>query len=236
MSVLAVQEGGSLVHHAVEAIRTYIRDHDLKVGDTLPGEGHFATALGVSRAVMREAFGALAALRVLDVGNGRRARVAAIDGSVLAASLDHAVATAQVSFAEVWDVRRTVELRIAELAAQRRSDAQAQRIVALAEAMEAAADDLPRLTGIDIELHQAIAEASGNALFNQMVRSYAALMEVAVPQAWDTRVTEYDRTSTLERHRALAHAIADGDAPAAVAAMRAHFDESVQGLVRPPRT
>ena len=57
MNVLAVQEGGSLVHHAVEAIRTYIRDHDLKVGDTLPGEGHFATALGVSRAVMREAFG-----------------------------------------------------------------------------------------------------------------------------------------------------------------------------------
>lgn len=30
---------GSLVDRAVEAVRDYIRAHDLKVGDTLPGEG-----------------------------------------------------------------------------------------------------------------------------------------------------------------------------------------------------
>ncbi|RYD47584.1 MAG: FadR family transcriptional regulator, partial [Sphingomonadales bacterium] len=118
-------EGGSLVQNAVQAVRAHIRDNDLKAGDTLPGESHFAGTLGVSRAVMREAFGALAALRQIDVANGRRARVAAIDGSVMAASLDHAVSTSQISFAEVWDVRRTVELRIAELAAIRRTPAQA---------------------------------------------------------------------------------------------------------------
>jgi GntR family transcriptional repressor for pyruvate dehydrogenase complex len=100
-----LDESGSLVDFAVRRIRDHIRDHDLKVGDTLPGEGQFAIELGVSRAVMREAFGALAALRLLDVGNGRRARVGAIDGSVMGTSLDHAVSTAQVSVAEVWDVR-----------------------------------------------------------------------------------------------------------------------------------
>src|SRR3546814_3210097 len=72
---------GSLVDRAVDAVRDYIRIHDLKVGDTLPGEGSFATELGVSRPVMREAFGALTALRLVDVGNGRKPRVAAIDGS-----------------------------------------------------------------------------------------------------------------------------------------------------------
>ncbi|RYD57496.1 MAG: FadR family transcriptional regulator [Sphingomonadales bacterium] len=226
-------EGGSLVRHAVQAVRSHIRENDLKVGDALPGESHFAGTLGVSRAVMREAFGALAALRQIDVANGRRARVAAIDGSVMAASLDHAVATAQISFAEVWDVRRTVELRIAELAALRRTPAQARNIVSLADAMADSADDLPRLTAIDISLHQAIAEASHNALFNQMVRSYAALMEVAVPQAWDTRTSEEERISTLERHRAMARSIADGDPVAAVAAMEAHFDASIQGLIQP---
>jgi GntR family transcriptional repressor for pyruvate dehydrogenase complex len=149
-------EGGSLVHQAVHAIRTHIREHDLKVGDNLPGESHFAGQLGVSRAVMREAFGALAALRVLDVANGRRAKVGRIDGSVMAASLDHAVATSQISFAEVWDVRRTIELRIVELAAQRRTSAQAAKIVALADAMAASGDDLPRLTALDIQFHQAL--------------------------------------------------------------------------------
>ena len=75
---------------------------------------------------------------LIDVGNGRRARVAAIDGSVMATSLDHAVATAQISMVQIWDVRRTLELRTAELAAIERSDDEARTIVALAEAMEAA--------------------------------------------------------------------------------------------------
>jgi GntR family transcriptional repressor for pyruvate dehydrogenase complex len=224
-------EGGSLVHQAVHAIRTHIREHDLKVGDNLPGESHFAGQLGVSRAVMREAFGALAALRVLDVANGRRAKVGRIDGSVMAASLDHAVATSQISFAEVWDVRRTIELRIVELAAQRRTSAQAAKIVALADAMAASGDDLPRLTALDIQFHQAIAEASGNTLFSQMVRSYAALMEIAVPQAWSTRQTDEQQVSTLARHQQLARAIADGDVAAAIAGMESHFDRSIQDLL-----
>src|SRR3546814_5633039 len=59
---------GSLVDRAVDAVRDYIRFHDLKVGDTLPGEGSFATELGVSRPVMREAFGALTALRLVEIG------------------------------------------------------------------------------------------------------------------------------------------------------------------------
>src|ERR1700754_3520328 len=99
-------EGGSLVDHAVRCVRDHIRDNDLKVGDTLPGEGAFAEQLGVSRAVMREAFSTLTALRQIDVGNGRKARVAAIDGSLWSTALDHALATAQVTVAEIWDVRR----------------------------------------------------------------------------------------------------------------------------------
>src|SRR3546814_14727595 len=77
---------GSLVDRAVDAVRDYIRIHDLKVGDTLPGEGSFATELGVSRPVMREAFGAPTALRLVDVGNVRKPHVAAFDGSVMARS------------------------------------------------------------------------------------------------------------------------------------------------------
>lgn len=61
----------SLVRQAMDAVSTHIVAEKLRVGDTLPGEAHFAGALGVSRAVMREAFGALAALRLIDVGNGR---------------------------------------------------------------------------------------------------------------------------------------------------------------------
>jgi len=128
MATIATDQGKSLVAQAVDAVKAHIRDSGLRVGDTLPGEGYFADKLGVSRAVMREAFGALAALRLIDVANGRRAKVGALDGSVIADSLEHALSTAQIKVADVWDVRRTIEMRTAALAARNATPTQAARI------------------------------------------------------------------------------------------------------------
>jgi DNA-binding FadR family transcriptional regulator len=223
-------ESGSLVDRAVRCVRDHIRDNDLKVGDTLPGEGAFAGQLGVSRAVIREAFSTLAALRQIDVGNGRRARVAAIDGSVLSTSLEHAVATAQLSIAEIWDVRRALELRAAELAAVRRSEVEARTIIDHAEAMAASSGDLAALTYNDIAFHHAIAKASGNAFLYNIIRSFAALMSATVPTVWHGCATAEQRAAILEQHRRLARAIADKDPAAAVAEMNTHFDTSINDL------
>jgi DNA-binding FadR family transcriptional regulator len=219
-----VIENGSLVDRAVRCVRDHIRDNDLKVGDNLPSEGAFAARLGVSRAVMREAFSTLAALHQIDVGNGRKARVAAIHESVLSASLDHAVATAQVTVAEIRDVRRALELRTAELAAIRRSDAEARAIVHHATAMAACGDDPGELTRHDIAFHQAIARASGNVLFHTLIRSFESSMSVEMSAIWHARTTVEQRALALEQHRRLAEAIVNGDSAAAVAGMKAHFD------------
>jgi DNA-binding FadR family transcriptional regulator len=232
MATLAAEGSRSLVAKAMDEVKTHIRVAGMRVGDTLPGEGYFAEKLGVSRAVMREAFGALAALKVIDVANGRRAKVAALDGSVIAASLDHGLSTSQIKVADVWDVRRTIEMRTASLAARNATPVQAARIVALAEAMGKDEQPHEQTTEDDIDFHLAIAEASGNALFNQIVVSFVPLMRVAVPQAWSTRRTADERRDILERHRRLAWAIADHDSAAAEQAMAAHFDEAIGALLR----
>lgn len=221
---------GTLVERAMAAVRDHIRDNGLKVGDTLPGEGRFATDLQVSRAVIREAFGGLAALRQIDVANGRRARVAAIDGSVMAQSLDHAVATAQASVVDVWDLRRTLELRSVELAARNRTEAQAERIVAAALAMIEASGDLRRLSEADVAFHHVIAQASGNPLFHQIVRAFHQLMDITVPRAWQNRPNKERRAEILELHRQIAGAIADQDPAVAIALMERHFETSIADL------
>ena len=219
--------GKSLVRAAIDAVKDHIRTHQLRVGDTLPGESYFAGKLGVSRAVMREAFGALAALKQIDVANGRRARVGALDGSVLAESLEHAISTAQIGMADVWDVRRTIEIRTAALAARHASSEQIDRIVALAESM--ARDDQPHAhtSEDDIAFHLAIAEASGNALFFKIVTSFVPLMRVAVPLAWETRRSDEEKHDVLDRHRALARAIAHRKPIEAENWMSLHFDEAI---------
>jgi DNA-binding FadR family transcriptional regulator len=219
--------GGSLVRQAMQAVTGHIRAQSLRVGDTLPGEGQFAATLGVSRAVMREAFGALVALNLIEVANGRRPRVAALDGSAIAASLDHAVSTAQVSVLQIWDVRRTLEVRTAALAAEYRSEAEARRLVALSADMVRAGEDMAEVTRHDIAFHQTIAQASRNELFSQIVSSFSQLMEVAVPTAWRTRRTKTQRRAVLKLHRDVAEAILRSDPAQASLAMGAHFDDTV---------
>lgn len=235
LAAVARAPGSSLVQQAMDAVSRHIREESLRVGDTLPGEGQFALKLGVSRAVMREAFGALAALRLIEVANGRRPRVGAMDGAVMAASIDHAVSTAQVTVPEIWDVRRTIEQRTAELAAIHRTDTEAARIVELAHLMEADAGNLEARTRHDIAFHEAIAEASHNALFVQIVASFGPMMQVAVPAAWKTRPAEAQRQIMIERHHAVAKAIMNQDSIAALMAMSAHFDASIGDILKAKR-
>ena len=88
------------------------------------------------------------------------------------------------------------------------------------------------MTRHDIAFHEAIARASHNALFVQIVTSFGPLMEVAVPAAWQTRVAERQRETMIDRHRALAEAIARRDPDAAGAAMDAHFDASIADILK----
>src|SRR5687768_6240446 len=116
---------GGLVERVMAALQSHIRSNALGPGDALPSENALAMELGVSRTVVREAFRSMAALRLIDIGNGRRARVSTVDAGALALLLDHVVHTDQISVQQILDVRRTVEMRTVALAALRRSDSQA---------------------------------------------------------------------------------------------------------------
>ena len=217
----------TLVDAAVRRLTEHIRDNDLRVGAPLPGVGFFASEFGFSKTVIREAFLALGALKQIDVANGRTARVGAIDGTVMARSIDHAYATSQVSMVEIWDVRRTLEVRTAELAAQHRSEEQANQLQQLCEGIERDTADLEAVTRQDILFHQTIAKAGGNALFFQIVRSFEETMKVAVPLAWRTRETIEQHRAMLDHHRRIATAIVLRQPEEAAAAMAAHFVASI---------
>jgi DNA-binding FadR family transcriptional regulator len=219
------------VQHAIDAMIDYIRRSNLRVGDDLPSELQFAKDLGVSRSVIREAIGALAALKLIDVGNGRRPRVSALNVSVMSLSLHHALGTRQISVQEVWDFRRGLELHSVALAAARRTDEEAFRIMMLARQMSKQRDDLPKLVETDVAFHQAIANASHNILVAQVVTSFTPLMQDAIPRAWRTRTTDEGVELIVQKHLAVAEAIAEGDPDAAVRAMGDHFDRSVEAML-----
>lgn len=224
-----VAEG--LLGGVMESVKVFIRDNGLQVGDELPSEGAFAVLTGTSRTIVREAYRSLAALTLIDIGNGRRARVAAPKADVLAMITDHAVHTNQATIQQIFDVRRTIERRTVALAALRRTDREAADIYALAEAMQRDFDDPQKVMEHDIAFHEAIGAASKNPMFSLIVGSFHVVTRHTWPIGWASRGSNETRQESIDGHFAIARAIANGDPTKGEAAMVEHFDLTVKALL-----
>jgi DNA-binding FadR family transcriptional regulator len=222
---------GGLVESAMRAINQRIHGDRLRVGDPVPTEAGLAAELGVSRTVVREALRALAALGIVDLGNGRRARVGTIDKDVLGLVIDHAVHTDQVSIQQIYDVRRTIEMRTVALATLRRSEPEAEGINAHAVAMRQAFSRPDEAMEHDIAFHTAIAVASRNPLFALIVGSFSVVTRQTWRIGWDSRSTDAERLANVQCHARIAAAIEAREPRVAEAAMAEHFDNSVKALL-----
>jgi len=128
-------------------------------------------------------------------------------------------------------VRRTIETRIATLAALRRLDEEALAIRDLAARMRAALDAPEELMELDLEFHAALAQASRNPVFALIVGAFAGITRQTWPIGWRSRVTDDAREAMIAGHEEIAAAVAAGDPVRASAAMETHFDASVRVLL-----
>lgn len=221
----------SMVERTVGTIIELIRSRDLRPGDSMPSEAAQASHAGVSRIVVREANRYLSALGILEITNGRTPRVSIPDEKVVGMLLEHVVHTRHVTIQQVLDIRRSLEVRAAALAALRRTDDEARQIMAHAQAMRAGYDDLEIMREHDVGLHAVVAEAAHNPLLSILIKSFAPLLRQMWPVGWKARVEEGERDSMLRCHEAIAQAIVDQDPSAARHAMSAHFDDTVRVLM-----
>ncbi|MFK0338209.1 FadR/GntR family transcriptional regulator [Agrobacterium deltaense] len=226
------EEDIGLVERAIVDVRAYMRENQLRPGSPMPSETAMAAKLDVSRTVAREAFRALAALGILEVGTGHRARVAAPDAAPLSMILDHTVMMKQLSVQQVLDVRRTLELRTASLASLRRTDAQARELRQIVEDMFNALETPEAVMELDIRFHELIAQASGNSLYGIIVGSFRVVTQETWHIGWRSRATLENRTENIRCHQKIAEAIGSQDPELAEAVMTEHFDSAVNVLLR----
>ena len=84
--------------------------------------------------------------------------------------IEHGITTQQISVQQVYDVRRTIEIRTVALAALRRTDAEAAGIATSARLMRENFKSPDAVMEHDIAFHEAIAAASHNPVFALIVR------------------------------------------------------------------
>lgn len=219
------------VDGVIGALTSYIRDHALGPGDRLPSELALSKELSVSRTVIREAFRSLAAMRLLDLHVGKRARVAELDHGAMSLMIEHGVGTEQISVHQIYDVRRTIEMRTASLAALRRTEDEARLLIDHAMAMETQFQSPETVMEHDLAFHLAIARASKNPIFSLILGAFQTVSRQTWPIGWRSRSSDEERHAMNALHMAIAKAIHAGDPQEASQLMAKHFDESAKALL-----
>lgn len=200
---------------------------DYPEGTILPSDTELLQRFEVSRTVLREALKTLAAKGMIEA----RARIGTrvlprrrwnlFDADVLAW---HFETGPDVEFLRsLSEIRIGVELESAALAAQRRSDEQAEALIACAKRM-GEATSAEQFARTDLEFHRTVAEASGNPF----MASISALVELALTAAFTISSPVEDAAAmvgTVKAHGRIAEAIKAGNADEAREAMKAVISE-----------
>lgn len=216
-----------LYEQLVERLLDHIQAEGLQAGDRLPPERELATQLAVSRASVSQALVALEVQGVIDVRHG--------DGAVILdippeRQLLAAIGARRNRLREVIEAREALEVKLAALAAERRTDAD---LATIDDALDAMADDVAGggrgVTG-DERFHAAVTAAAHSGLLGRLM---AEISELIRESRIESLAQPGRPRQSLEAHRKVADAIRSGDAAGAGAAMAEHIAAvSDVGLLR----
>ena len=216
----------------IERLSEAILDGRLRPGDPLPSEGQIAAACGISKQIAREAIRDLAAMGVIQIQQGKVARVRSLDAEPLGRFFRFAVRANKEGLAEAVEMRQLLEPPIARLAAMRRTKDDLARLEAILQRMEAALQQPPAWIEADLDFHETIAEMSGNRLLRLQMRGMRPILPEGM-QLFNARRkrSRAEWRETLARHSKVVAAIKAGDGDAAFDAMEHHF-EAAQDAIR----
>jgi DNA-binding FadR family transcriptional regulator len=213
-----------------EQLAEQIKSGRLAAGARLPTEEELSRAARVSRTVVREAVAALRADGLVVTRQGVGAFVSAAPQQA-PFRIDADGMRSIEDMLHVMELRLGVEIESAGLAAERGTKAQLRAICAALEAMDRAAAQGKDAVDQDLELHRAIAEATGNAQFPRFLQFIGRHLiprriVSGMPQSMGGREA-YLKLLQAE-HRAIVEAIQSHDPKAAREAMRRHLTRSVE--------
>jgi GntR family transcriptional regulator, transcriptional repressor for pyruvate dehydrogenase complex len=208
----------SAVAYVLVDLRQGIESGMIRVGERLPSESALAARYAVSRAVIREVLRSCEAAGLTVTRPGK--------GTFVVADHPAEMVFDGYSAKHLMEARPGIEVPAAALAALRRTDAQLASLQRLVEEMEHEQDEAV-WTRLDSQFHLAIAEASGNPVFADVLASIAAALR---NQSEMLNVQVNRRRASQTEHRAIVSSIASASALEAEDAMRFHLDEVQEAL------
>jgi GntR family transcriptional repressor for pyruvate dehydrogenase complex len=201
----------------------------IKPGDLLPTEGDLASQLGVHRSTVREGIRSLENSGLIRRVGGKRLMVSVPDATVVAGYNTRVMALRKISFYELWEVQMQLEPFCADLAASRVTDEMAAALMNSVSELEENIEEDRAVIQHDIEFHQMIARAAGNAALELSVDPIGSLLFSATLDLY--RKVPPARHRLLTAHKAIAEAIQARDRETAREWMAKHIRDFRRGYL-----
>lgn len=211
---IALLRTQSLTGLVQEALEQQIVAGDLKPGDPLR-EGAIATAMGISRGPVREAFRMLEARGLVDFAKNCGVQVRKLDGE---------------QAAQIYQVRIPLESLIGELAAQR-PPAETDRVLApIMEQMKRLVkqQDVTAYAGLNLEFHDALARLTGNAALHDTYRRL--VIQLKLFRTHTFRHAPETIRASLAEHTDIYQAVLHQDTKTGSRLLREHAEDSLRRL------
>lgn len=209
----------NLIDLAVGRLRQQITSGEWEVGTRIPAEPVLTELIGVGRNTVREAVQSLVHAGMLERRQGSGTYV--ISDSELGHAMGREIAGAHQR--DVLEVRRSLEVEAARLAALRRTEAQVFRLRALRDTRSAAyaSGELEEMVAADLVLHRTIAEAAHNPVLLALYENLQDAIRENIRFNFEHPLHDDDS------HHALVEAVADGDPAAAMREIDAYLSDLI---------
>jgi GntR family transcriptional repressor for pyruvate dehydrogenase complex len=216
----------SLSDQVTRYVIEHIRGSGLGPGEKVPSEIRTSAHLQISRGVVREAYRSLRAAGILEISNGRVPRVSQLNNKAFVQILEHGLSTQQATVEHILDLRCSIEIRAAELAAVNRSARHVKELEQEIADFEKAKKNQELWVQADMRFHLIIGEASANPFFGLLSAALRQALEVSIRTGLDRRTSWGEIDQMVETHKLVARAIIARNSREARKQMITHFDEA----------
>jgi DNA-binding FadR family transcriptional regulator len=221
---------------AADALLGLVLDGTFPPGSSLPSEAELASRFMVSRLTVREAIRSLASTQVIRVQQGRSSIInpveqwSALDPRLLRARGRASGEPLRLP-KRLLEARRVIEVAIAEMAAERRTEDHLQRAGVAIASMQEAHDrgDVPAFVEADLAFHEVLFEAADNAFLEALMQPLASVIRDLREETSSAAET---REHAIDFHGRILRRVADRDAEGAREEMREHLTLTEQYMER----
>jgi len=215
----------SAADRAARYIRSLIFSGQLRPGDRLPPGRDLAERLGISRVTLRLGLKALEGAGYLETSKGAYGGSRVSDRDRLLRCWAEWMRRNSRDLDDIFELRTTLETRIAALAAEQRTAEELTRIET-ADAMYR--ETRASLFRWDVEFHDALARAAHSSRLEEAMIAVRGELFLPVDQALHEHRTE----DVHAFHKAIIAAVRDRDVERAADTMRAHIADTRRMVYR----